>query len=176
MDDGWVHPLAINLAFSCRQLVMNDCHGWLKIGWKSLGKWQQLQHCKSMIPPKKLQGTTNNVGLTFSVGDTTPWLTISIEQGKELVTLNIIYCVLVVCILFLLVITMLLACTMRNNGLVSRNCYKIYHPKNNPYIIIRCVRVGFSNYTSQFDVLIHPWTTLWTFLAISFEISCFTCD
>ena len=30
-------------------------------------------------PPKKVQGMTNIVGLTFSVGDTTPPFTISIE-------------------------------------------------------------------------------------------------
>jgi hypothetical protein len=37
---------------------------------------------------------TNNVGLTFSVGDTTPWFTISIEQDDlELVTVNIIFIV-----------------------------------------------------------------------------------
>ena len=33
-------------------------------------------------PSKKLQGMTNNVGLTFSVGDTTSQLTISIEQDN----------------------------------------------------------------------------------------------
>ena len=31
-------------------------------------------------PPKKSQGMTNNLGLTFSVSDTTPQFTISIEQ------------------------------------------------------------------------------------------------
>ena len=33
-------------------------------------------------PSKKLQGMTNNVGLTFSVGDATPRFTISIEQDN----------------------------------------------------------------------------------------------
>ena len=33
-------------------------------------------------PQKKLQGMTNNVGLTFSVGDTIPRFTISIEQDN----------------------------------------------------------------------------------------------
>jgi hypothetical protein len=32
--------------------------------------------------PKFLQGMTNNVGLTFSVDDTTPQLSISIEQDN----------------------------------------------------------------------------------------------
>ena len=52
---------------------------------KSLRKWQYLQHNKSIIPPpqiKKLQGLTNNVGLTISVGDTTPWFTIDSEQDN----------------------------------------------------------------------------------------------
>ena len=33
-------------------------------------------------PPKNLQGMTNNVELTFSVGDTTPRFRISIEQDN----------------------------------------------------------------------------------------------
>jgi hypothetical protein len=33
------------------------------------------------LPQKLLQGMTNNVGLAFIVGDTTPQFTISIEQG-----------------------------------------------------------------------------------------------
>ena len=33
MDDGWVHPLAKNPTFSCPQLVMKYCHGWLNFGW-----------------------------------------------------------------------------------------------------------------------------------------------
>ena len=36
---------------------------------------------------------TNNVGFTFSVGDITPRFTISIEQNKKLLTLNIIFTV-----------------------------------------------------------------------------------
>jgi hypothetical protein len=36
----------------------------------------------NLLSPKKLQGMTNNVGLTFSVGDTIPRYTISIEQGN----------------------------------------------------------------------------------------------
>jgi hypothetical protein len=34
------------------------------------------------VIPKKLQGMTNNVGLTFNVGDTLPWFMISIEQDN----------------------------------------------------------------------------------------------
>ena len=69
-----------NPTFSRQQLVREDCHRWLKFGWKSLGKWQYLQHYKSIIPPTNLQGTTSNVGWTFSVGDTILRFTISIEQ------------------------------------------------------------------------------------------------
>ena len=35
----------------------------------------------------------NNVRLTFSVGGTILWFTVSIERNKELVTLNIIFSV-----------------------------------------------------------------------------------
>ena len=34
----------------------------------------------NLQPPKILQRMTNNVGSTFSVGDTIPWLPISTEQ------------------------------------------------------------------------------------------------
>ena len=34
------------------------------------------------IPKKNSQGMTNNVGLTFSVGDIVPQFTISIEQNN----------------------------------------------------------------------------------------------
>jgi hypothetical protein len=46
---------------------------------KSLGKCETWQIYN---PPKKIQGMTNNVGLTFSVGDTMAGFTISIEQDK----------------------------------------------------------------------------------------------
>ena len=36
---------------------------------------------KSIIPQKTLQGVRNNVGLAFSVGDTTPRFTSTIEQN-----------------------------------------------------------------------------------------------
>ena len=38
--------------------------------------------CKSIIPKKKLQAMTSNVGLTISVGDTTMRFTISIEEDN----------------------------------------------------------------------------------------------
>jgi hypothetical protein len=46
---------------------------------------------------------TNNVGVTFSVGDTTPWITIDIEARRlELVTLNMIFSVVYNLFLFFL--------------------------------------------------------------------------
>jgi hypothetical protein len=48
----------------------------------------------NMLFHKSLQGVTNNVGLTSSVGDTMPHFTISIEQdNQELVTLIFIFSV-----------------------------------------------------------------------------------
>ena len=48
-----------------------------------------MQHCKFIPPPKTLQRMKNNIGLTFIVGDTIPWLTISIDL--ESVTSNVIF-------------------------------------------------------------------------------------
>ena len=45
-------------------------HGWLNVGWISLSKWQFLQCRKSMMLKMSWQGMTNDVGSTFSVGDT----------------------------------------------------------------------------------------------------------
>ena len=33
-------------------------------------------NCRFATPQKRLQGMTNNVGLTFTVGNTIPWFTI----------------------------------------------------------------------------------------------------
>ena len=41
-----------------------------------------LQHCKFTTLPDNIQGMACDVGLTFSVGDTTPQLTI-IEQDNQ---------------------------------------------------------------------------------------------
>ena len=38
---------------------------------------------KSITLEKNLQGTTNNVRITFSVGDTTPGFMISIEEDNQ---------------------------------------------------------------------------------------------
>ena len=45
---------------------------------KSLGKWQNLQYRKSMIPQKVYKEWKNHVGLKFSVGDTTLRFTIKV--------------------------------------------------------------------------------------------------
>ena len=55
-----------NPTFSCPQFVMNIVMGGWDLDEKSLGKWQKLQHCKSIIP-QNLQGM-KKIGLTFSVG------------------------------------------------------------------------------------------------------------
>jgi hypothetical protein len=82
MDDGWVHPLAETLASLVTNLWWNIVMDDWNLNEKPLVKWQQLQHCKSTIPQMFLQGMTNNIGSTFSVGDTTPRFTISIEQNN----------------------------------------------------------------------------------------------
>ena len=41
-----------------------------------------LQHCKFLIPQNIYKDWKILCGLAFGVGDTTPWLTISIEQDN----------------------------------------------------------------------------------------------
>ena len=83
MDDGCVHALAKTLLSLVNNLwwtiVMDD---W-NLDEKRLGKWQQLQHCKLITPQKIWQWMTNDVVLTFSVGNTTPWFIISIEEDDQ---------------------------------------------------------------------------------------------
>ena len=64
-----------NPTFSCQQLVMEILLWMIKI-------WMKNHLVSDCNPPKNLQGMTNNVGLTFRVGDTTPWFTRSIEQDN----------------------------------------------------------------------------------------------
>ena len=71
MDDGRVHLLAKTLPSLVSNLWWNMVMDDWNLDEKLLGKWQYLQHCKSIIPQKNLQGMRNNVGLTFTVGDTT---------------------------------------------------------------------------------------------------------
>ena len=52
INDAWVHPLAKTLLSLVNNLwltIVTD--DWILIE-KSLGKWQFLQHCKSLIPQK----------------------------------------------------------------------------------------------------------------------------
>ena len=85
VDDGWVHPAAKTLSSLVRNWLWNIVMDDWKLDEKSLDKWQQLQHCKFIIHPRKFnkikwRGMTNNVGFTLSVGETTPRFTISVEQ------------------------------------------------------------------------------------------------
>ena len=79
-----------NYTSSCQQLVVKSCHERLRFGWKTAWYLQQmyLEHYKSIIhlplplpPVFILEGMSNKVGLTFSVGDIVPWFIISIEQN-----------------------------------------------------------------------------------------------
>ena len=81
MDDGWFHPLAKTLP----SLVNNL---WWNIG---IGDWNlddntlscdNNRNIESIIPFEYLQGATNNVELTYIVGDAIPWFTISVEQDN----------------------------------------------------------------------------------------------
>ena len=51
---GWCTSSSIgqNPTSSCQQLVIKYHHEWLKFRWKSFCKWHQLQHYKSIPPPK----------------------------------------------------------------------------------------------------------------------------
>jgi hypothetical protein len=81
IKDGRVHPLTKALPpLVSNQWWENVMDDW-NLDTKPLGRWQLLQHHKYVIP-KNLQGITNNVGLTFNVGDTLPRFMISIEQDN----------------------------------------------------------------------------------------------
>jgi hypothetical protein len=83
VDDGWGHSLAKTLASLVINLWWNIVMDDWNLDEKSLGKWQQLWQCRPITPQEiKSQTMTNNVGLAFSVGDTTPRFTISIEQDN----------------------------------------------------------------------------------------------
>ena len=73
-------PLATTLPSLVNKLRWTIVIDDLNLDEKPLGKWQYLQHWKSIIPQKTLQRMTNNVGLMFSVGDTILCFKINIEQ------------------------------------------------------------------------------------------------
>ena len=82
MHDGWVHPLAKPLPSLANNLQWNIVMDDWELDEKSLGKLQQLQHCNFLVPQEIYKGLTNNVGSKFSVGDTTPWFTVSIDRDN----------------------------------------------------------------------------------------------
>ena len=57
---------------------------WMIVIWMKNGLVSD-SNCDTInlqSPPPKLQGTSNNVGLAFGVGDTTPQFAVSIEQDN----------------------------------------------------------------------------------------------
>ena len=82
MDDEWGHPLAKSLPSLISNLWWNIIMDNWKLDEKSLDKWQYLQNYKSIPSPpqQNFKEWRINVGLAFSVGNTTPQLTISLEQ------------------------------------------------------------------------------------------------
>ena len=57
-----------NPTFSCQQLVTKHCHGRLKLGWRITWSVTVIATMQIYNPPRELQGMTNDVGLTSSVG------------------------------------------------------------------------------------------------------------
>ena len=82
MDEGWVYPLAKTLPSLVNNLWWNIVMDDWNLDEKTLGKWQFLQHCKSIIPKKTYKEWQIILGLTFRVGDTIPRFTITIEQDN----------------------------------------------------------------------------------------------
>ena len=86
MDDEWIHPLAKTLPFLVSNIMMLYCYGWLILDFlkKKLTNWWVTIIVTLQIYnlPKNLQRMTNNVELTFSVGEIALRLTISIEHDN----------------------------------------------------------------------------------------------
>ena len=70
----WPKPYLL-LSTTYDEILLWMIEIWMKIHLVSDNNRNTL----NLYPPKKNQGMTNNVGLTFSVGDTIPQFTISIE-------------------------------------------------------------------------------------------------
>jgi hypothetical protein len=81
MVDGWVHPLAKTTPSFVNNLWWNI----VMDGW-NLDESHLISdsNCNTinLYSPQKIQGMTNNVWLTFSVGGTIPRFIISIDQDK----------------------------------------------------------------------------------------------
>ena len=76
MDDEWLSScIGKNPYLLLSAIVMNYCHG-------PMDKWNLDDQplVSNYNPPENFQGMTNNVGLTFSVGDTILQFTINIKQ------------------------------------------------------------------------------------------------
>ena len=78
IDDGWVHPLAKTLPSLVNNLSWM-IETWMKHHLVSDNNCNHVSHNSS----KYIRGVTNNVGLIFRVGDTTPWFTVSFEQDNN---------------------------------------------------------------------------------------------
>ena len=79
MDESF-HRLKTYLLLStiCDEILSWMIGFWMKDHLVS----DNLCNIVNLYPPKKLQRMTNSVGLAFSVGNTTPRFTISIEKGN----------------------------------------------------------------------------------------------
>ena len=80
MDDGWVHPLAKTLPSLVNNLWWNIVMDDVNLDEESLGKWQLLQHCKSIIPHKIYKGWPIMLGSHLVLATLQLRFTISVEQ------------------------------------------------------------------------------------------------
>ena len=65
-----------SLSTTCDEILSWMIEIWMKNHLVSVKNYNTIY----LFSPKKLQRMTNNVGLTFSVGDTTWWFINNIEQ------------------------------------------------------------------------------------------------
>jgi len=79
MDDliDWPTPYLQSLA-TCDELLVR----MIEIRMENHLVSDNTCNIVNLYPPKKLQGMTYHLGLTFSVGDTISWFTISLEQDN----------------------------------------------------------------------------------------------
>ena len=103
---GWVHPLAKTLPFLVGNLWWNIVMDDWNLDKKSLGKWQWLQHCESVVP-KKIHNEWQ-IMLNFYL------ILVTTHNGLQLVvvTLDIIFSVMFK--------NLLLECHFRTNPLLTK--------------------------------------------------------
>ena len=84
-DYGWVHPLAKTLPSFLNNFWWNVVMDDWNVDANQLvsGEYRSLQHFLSLIPRLFFQGMTYNVGLAFSVSDTTQQFKIMIKQNNQ---------------------------------------------------------------------------------------------